>query len=739
MIGLPSESGAAFTGACLFCALLCAAPAQARVGQPPMTPVATATATPIPVSPPARAAAPALAAGESVTPAGAPVGPVLDPISSPIVVGGTLVLSGSGFTAGSVVELFVGTASGPAAHGPFVPDAWSAGSLTWSVDPGIALGNGFGTVQVVNTDQGYAASNLRSQLLYGAGGANIPTIFSVDGIGLRPADPSTPTANVETVVVQGATVTIGGSGFSDPLVNLFTAEGSEGPLTPLDGGSSTRIQVVIPPTAPTGPGSLQVVNSPYTGNVVSNAVSLPIGARIDINGVSQTATTVTAVGTGFSSRTVVNLFNGQGGGAVNLGGLDAGGNAKIPLTSVSATRLTFEVPAAAADGPAFVQLLNPPFIPFSSTGNDPDGAFHLVVPGSVSLQTLTTGLSSPTAIATPGDSRLFINLQPGRIVVWDGSQILPAPFLDIQSLVGTGSERGLLGLAFHPRYAQNGLFFIDYTDTSGNTVIARYRVSAGDPNLADAGSGVTLLHVTQPFANHNGGQLQFGADGYLYIGLGDGGSAGDPGCRAQSDATLLGKLLRIDVDQNTTMPPYYGIPAGNPFAGPGDPPDEVWAKGLRNPWRFSFDRLTHDLFIADVGQSSLEEVDFQPAGIGGGQNYGWKIMEGTSCYSTSACPAGAPACNDPSLVLPILEYGHVDGNCAITGGYVYRGSLAPSLYGAYVYGDYCSGHLWAARRTGGEWASQPLAPSAAGLTSFGEDAAGELYLVTQGGGLYRLD
>ena len=392
--------------------------------------------------------------------------------------------------------------------------------------------------------------------------------------------------------MQGATVAIGGSGFNGPLVNLYTAQGNLGPLAPLAGGTSTQIQVTIPAAAPTGPGSLQVVNFPYAGNVASNAVSLPIGARIGISGVSQTATAVTVAGSGFSSRTIVNLFNAQGGGAVNLGGLDASGNARIPLTSVSPTQLTFAVPAGAADGAAFVQLLNPPFIPFSSSGNDPDGAFHLVVPGSVSLQTLATGLSSPTAIATAGDTRLFIDLQGGRIVIWDGSQILPTPFLDIHSLVGTSSERGLLGLAFHPQYAQNGLFFIDYTDTSGNTVIARYHVSAGNPNLADAASGVTLLHITQPFANHNGGQLQFGPDGYLYIGMGDGGGTGDPDCRAQSDATLLGKLLRIDVDQNAAAPPYYGIPAGNPFAGPGDPLDEIWAKGLRNPWRFSFDRLT---------------------------------------------------------------------------------------------------------------------------------------------------
>ncbi len=655
-----------------------------------------------------------------------------------MVVGGTVGLSGSGFTAGSVVELFVATASGAVAHGPFTPAAWSPTSLTWPVDPNIPLGNGFGSVEVVNTDQSYAVSNLRSQLLYGAAGANIPTIFTVGGVALSPADPSTPIANVEAALIQGAAVAIGGSGFNGPLVNLYTAQGNLGPLAPLAGATSTQIQVMIPAAAPTGPGSLQVVNSPYAGNVASNAVSVPIGARIDISGVSQTATAVTVAGSGFSSRTIVNLFNAQGGGAVNLGGLDASGNARIPLTSVSPTQLTFAVPAGAADGPAFVQLLNPPFIPFSSSGNDPDGAFHLVVPGSVSLQTLATGLSSPTAIATAGDTRLFIDLQGGRIVIWDGSQILPTPFLDIHSLVGTSSERGLLGLAFHPQYAQNGLFFIDYTDTSGNTVIARYHVSAGNPNLADAASGVTLLHITQPFANHNGGQLQFGPDGYLYIGMGDGGGTGDPDCRAQSDATLLGKLLRIDVDQNAAAPPYYGIPAGNPFAGPGDPLDEIWAKGLRNPWRFSFDRLTHDLFIGDVGQSAREEVDYQPAGSGGGQNYGWKIMEGTSCYSTSSCAAGVPACNAPILVLPVLEYGHVDGNCSIIGGYVYRGSLTPSLYGAYVYGDYCSGRLWAARQTGGMWSSQVLAPSAAGLTCFGQDANAELYLATQSGALYRV-
>ncbi len=361
-------------------------------------------------------------------------------------------------------------------------------------------------------------------------------------------------------------------------------------------------------------------------------------------------------------------------------------------------------------------------------------------PPEIALETLATGLSAPTAIASAGDARLFVTLQRGRVVIFDGGRVLPTAFLDIQSLVSCCGERGLLGLAFHPRYSENGFLLIDYTNTAGDTVISRYRVSATDPNAADAGSGVTLLVIPQPFANHNGGQLQFGPDGFLYVGMGDGGSANDPMCNGQRDETLLGKILRLDVDANVGSPPFYGIPPDNPFAAPGGARDEIWAKGLRNPWRFSFDRATGDLFIGDVGQGAREEIDFQPAGSRGGENYGWKVMEGTACGGggTSGCPSGAATCNAPGLTLPILEYSHSSGDCSVTGGYVYRGRLFPRLAGTYFYGDYCTGKIWGATRGAGGWSSRLFSSRAAGLTSFGEDSAGELYLVTEGGLLARV-
>ncbi len=353
----------------------------------------------------------------------------------------------------------------------------------------------------------------------------------------------------------------------------------------------------------------------------------------------------------------------------------------------------------------------------------------------IALQTLATGVGPITSIARTGDARLFLTLQTGRIVIFHGGQILPAAFLDLTSLISCCGERGLLSMAFHPHYGGNGFFFVNYTNTAGDTVIARYKVSGNDGNLADAASGVILLTIAQPFANHNGGELQFGPDGYLYIGMGDGGSANDPNCNGQRDDTLLGKMLRIDVNQNVNASPFYGIPPTNPFAGAGLPLDEIWAKGLRNPWRFSFDRMTGDLYIGDVGQDLREEVDFQPRASAGGENYGWKIMEGTLCGAGdgSGCPAGTPACNSPSFKYPIYEYNHAGaGNCtgSLIGGYVYRGLSNPQLFGVYFYGDYCFGWLFGS--------GQMLTPSVPQLTTFGEDVSRELYLGTQDGKLYRL-
>jgi glucose/arabinose dehydrogenase len=348
----------------------------------------------------------------------------------------------------------------------------------------------------------------------------------------------------------------------------------------------------------------------------------------------------------------------------------------------------------------------------------------------VNLRPVVEGLERPVAMTPAGDGsgRLFIVQQGGEILVFDGSQLLGVPFLDLSSLVSGGSEQGLLGLAFHPDYETNGFFYVDYTDVSGDTRVARYRVSP-DPNVADPASGVVILAIAQPFTNHNGGQLAFGPDGNLWIAVGDGGSAGDPMNNAQNGNSLLGKILRIDVDG--ALP--YRIPVDNPFRANAGVRDEIWALGLRNPWRFSFDRLTGDLFIADVGQGQWEEVDFEPVTSPGGRNYGWRRMEGAHCYNPSS------GCSDASLTLPVMEYSHQEG-CSITGGYRYRGAEVPALFGTYLFGDYCSGRIWGGTLdpVSGAWTRTELLDSALSISSFGEDENGELYVADLSGTIYRL-
>ena len=285
-------------------------------------------------------------------------------------------------------------------------------------------------------------------------------------------------------------------------------------------------------------------------------------------------------------------------------------------------------------------------------------------------------------------------------------------------------------MAFHPRYAENRRFFINYTDINGNTVIAQYLRSQNDPNRADPSSVRIILRVDQPFANHNGGQLQFGPDGYLYIGLGDGGSGGDPNNRAQNPADLLGKMLRIDVDSGDP----YGIPPSNPFVNRNGFRPEIWSLGLRNPWRYSFDRSFGDLWIADVGQGQWEEINFQPRASIGGENYGWRRMEGTHCYNPPA------NCTDPALVPPVIEYDHSGGACSVTGGYVYRGTRSPALYGTYIYGDFCNGVIWGAKNDGsGRFVSTVLLDAPFQVSTFGEDVNGEIYVASYGGGaLFRI-
>ena len=342
------------------------------------------------------------------------------------------------------------------------------------------------------------------------------------------------------------------------------------------------------------------------------------------------------------------------------------------------------------------------------------------------LVEVASGLSSPVDLTSPdGDPRLFVVEQAGRIRVIRDGVVAETPFLDIRDRVRAGGERGLLGLAFHPRYVENGRFFVDYTDAAG-TVVERYRVS-GDPDLADPASAFPVLRVAQPFANHNGGQVAFGPDGMLYAGLGDGGGAGDPLDQGQDVETLLGSILRIDVDSAEP----YAIPPDNPFAAGGGRP-EIWAYGLRNPWRFSFDTPTGRLYIGDVGQDRREEIDVAGAGDGG-LNFGWPTTEGTLCFRPADCdPVG--------LQLPVLDYDHDEG-CSVTGGFVYRGTAIPELDGHYLYSDFCAGWVRSFRLEGaGPLDETDWGVGAPGsVTSFGRDSFGELYILTAQGGVLRIE
>lgn len=355
-------------------------------------------------------------------------------------------------------------------------------------------------------------------------------------------------------------------------------------------------------------------------------------------------------------------------------------------------------------------------------------AFGLVIsaadPPAIRLQRIAAGFEMPLDFVTPDDGlgRIFIVEQRGRIRIIKNGVVLDTPFLDWRTKVACCDERGLLGLAFPPGFAQKQRFYINYTDTSGNSVVSRLRVSS-DGDRADASSEEILLRVTQPFANHNGGNLIFGPDGFLYIGFGDGGSGGDPQNNGQRLDTLLGKMLRIDVESGQNP---YAIPPTNPFANTTGARPEIWAYGLRNPWRYSFDKETSDFWIADVGQDRAEEVNFQPASSKGGENYGWRRMEGLQCY-----PPGA-TCDRSGITLPILEYGRQLGN-SVTGGFVYRGTRYPALHGWYLYGDFGSGNLWGVQRVGSEWDNRLLLATGAQISSFGQDPSGELYLVDYNG------
>ncbi len=393
-------------------------------------------------------------------------------------------------------------------------------------------------------------------------------------------------------------------------------------------------------------------------------------------------------------------------------------------------------PNVAASAPCLVsQNQTPP--PAPSPGPPSPG---------LSLQFQRVNPSVPLAFpvfltAPPGDNaRIFVIEKGGTVKILDrNSGALMSTFINISSLVSTGSEQGLLGFAFDPQYATNRRFYLSYTDINGSSVIARFLANPVNPNVALPAADHVILTISQPFTNHNGGMIAFGQDGFLYIGLGDGGSAGDPGHRAQNLTNLLGKLLRIDVSQSGPPPlAAYTVPPSNPCVGQAGVRPEIWSIGLRNPWRYSFDRLSGDLYLADVGQGDREEVNLSPLTSGGGKglNYGWSVLEGTICF-----PVGVP-CNAAGLVHPVVEYDHGSGACSITGGYVYRGPAIPALQGTYFYSDFCTSFIRSFRYVNGQvtqhfdWASLNL--SAENVTSFGEDNQGELYVMTSQGGLYRI-
>ncbi|GAB4281184.1 MAG: PQQ-dependent sugar dehydrogenase [Coriobacteriia bacterium] len=352
-----------------------------------------------------------------------------------------------------------------------------------------------------------------------------------------------------------------------------------------------------------------------------------------------------------------------------------------------------------------------------------------VWPPEVKLTEAWSGFEQPVLLTHAGDGsgRSFVVELTGRVMVIEDGKPLPVPFLDIAHLVSTGGERGLFAIAFPPDFGDTGRFYVDYTDRAGDSVVARYRVSA-DPNVADPGSAEIILRVKQPFANHNGGQIAFGPDGYLYIGLGDGGSGGDPQNNGQNLGTLLGTILRVDV----STPTGYAVPDDNPFIGRAGAKPEIWDYGLRNPWRFSFDARTGDLYIADVGQNAWEELNVEPPGRGG-RNYGWRLYEGTHPY-----PPGSDAASTDGLTMPVVEYPR-DAGKSITGGFVYRGERSRELDGVYFYADYVSGRVWALTRSADGWRNVQVAETGMPIAGFGQDAEGEVYVLDVGSGtVYRI-
>ncbi len=366
---------------------------------------------------------------------------------------------------------------------------------------------------------------------------------------------------------------------------------------------------------------------------------------------------------------------------------------------------------------------------------------NLISEPQLTLETFATGLASPVAMANAGDNRLFVCEQnSGLVKVLDEDGNSLGTLINVSSAISTGGERGLLGIAFHPDFVQNGYFYLNYTNTSGNTEVIRYTISEDNPNQADPTSGQVVIRINQPASNHNAGSLAFGLDGLLYIPMGDGGGAGDLNNNAQTMTTLLGKIVRIDVntDDFPTDPlKNYSIPADNPFFDSSSVLKEIWASGLRNPWKFSFDRETGDLWMGDVGQNAYEEVNMQPASSTGGENYGWRCFEGFHNYNTTGCQ------DFEFYTAPVYEFAQSGFGCSVIGGYVYRGGSYPFLQGHYLLTDYCGGEFYTVQKNSDdEWeaisVNDAYTGGFAGFTAFGEDATGELYVLRTNGTVYRI-
>ncbi|HET6745884.1 MAG TPA: PQQ-dependent sugar dehydrogenase [Candidatus Limnocylindria bacterium] len=403
----------------------------------------------------------------------------------------------------------------------------------------------------------------------------------------------------------------------------------------------------------------------------------------------------------------------------------------VACTSASPTSDPTNSPGLVTPSPTVEGTAGTPTPPAPTPDPLPTG------PDRLRLEPVADGLVEPIGITSAGDGsgRLFVNERGGRIrVIGPGGNLRADPFVDLSNRLVAGAERGLLGVTFHPDFETNRRLFVHYSRAGdGATVVSELRATA-DLASADPGSERILLTVTQPFANHNGGQIAFGPDGYLYIGLGDGGSGGDPLGNGQNPNVLLGKILRIDVDGEPQGRRAYALPPDNPYgvdgADPGAGLPEIWALGLRNPWRFSFDPEGGDLYIGDVGQRGYEEIDRQPGDSDGGENYGWNVMEGRHCYTGD--------CDQTGFVKPIAEYRHELG-CSVTGGYVYRGSAQPELHGTYVFADYCSGFLFTLQVDAGTVTPKLVLESGLSVSSFGTDEDGEIYVADlSGGGIHHV-